>query len=65
VPLLAAGVIGGAGWFLLRRFTAGKPPDVDDSIWTGDGTLSFRRSAGCLKSSSDWARGWVGKRPRS
>jgi CIC family chloride channel protein len=46
VALAVAGVIGGVGWFLLRRFCAGLRSDVDDSVWTGDGTLSFRRSAG-------------------
>lgn len=46
VPLLVAGVIAGGGWFLLRRLTRGKRSDVDDTIWTGDGMLSFRRSAG-------------------
>jgi H+/Cl- antiporter ClcA len=46
VPLVTAGVIGGVGWFLLRRWTPGKRSDVDDTIWTGDGTLSFRRCAG-------------------
>lgn len=45
VPLLVAGVIAGVGWFLLRRYVRGST-DVDDSIWTGDGRLSFRRSAG-------------------
>lgn len=46
VPLLVAGVIGGVGWYVLRRLTPGKRSDVDDTIWTGDGTLSLRRSAG-------------------
>lgn len=45
VPLLVAGVIAGVGWFLLRRYVAGRT-DVDDSIWTGDGRLDVRRSAG-------------------
>lgn len=45
VPLLVAGVLGGVGWFLLRRFVPGRS-DVDDSIWTGDGILGLRRSAG-------------------
>jgi H+/Cl- antiporter ClcA len=46
VPLLVAGIIGGVCWFLLRRCTHGLRSDVDDAVWTGDGTLSFRRSAG-------------------
>jgi H+/Cl- antiporter ClcA len=45
VPLLVAGVIGGIGWWLLRRYVPGRS-DVDDSIWTGDGRLGFRRSLG-------------------
>jgi len=45
VPLLVAGVIGGIGWFLLRRYVPGRS-DVDDTIWTGDGTLGFRRGLG-------------------
>ena len=45
VPLLLAGVIGGVGWFLLRRYVPGRS-DVDDVIWTGDGTLGVGRSAG-------------------
>jgi H+/Cl- antiporter ClcA len=45
VPLLVAGVIAGVGWFLLRRWVPGRT-DVDDTIWTGDGTLGFRRSLG-------------------
>ncbi|MCE0766345.1 chloride channel protein [Pseudonocardia kujensis] len=45
LPLLVAGVIGGIGWFLLRRHVPGRS-DVDDAVWTGDGRLGFRRSAG-------------------
>ncbi|NYJ74318.1 chloride channel protein [Allobranchiibius huperziae] len=45
-PLLVAGVIGGVGWYLLRRFTPGRKSEVDDVLWTGEGRLSVRRSAG-------------------
>ncbi|MDN5915786.1 MAG: chloride channel protein [Pseudonocardia sp.] len=45
VPLLIAGVVAGLGWFLLRRYVPGST-DVDDSIWTGEGRLNVRRSAG-------------------
>lgn len=45
VPLLVAGVIAGVGWFLLRRYVAGRS-DADDAVWTGDGRLGFHRSAG-------------------
>jgi H+/Cl- antiporter ClcA len=44
LPLLVAGVVGGVGWFLLRRYVPGRS-DVDDTIWTGDGELGVRRSA--------------------
>ena len=44
-PLLVAGAVGGLAWYLLRRYTAGRS-DIDDAIWTGDATLSFRRSLG-------------------
>jgi H+/Cl- antiporter ClcA len=44
--LLTAGVVGGIGWFLLRRYTAGQKAEIDDAIWNGDGSLSFGRSLG-------------------
>jgi CIC family chloride channel protein len=44
--LLTAGVVGGVGWFLLRRYTAGQKAEIDDAIWNGDGSLSFGRSLG-------------------
>ncbi|HUZ44993.1 MAG TPA: chloride channel protein, partial [Acidimicrobiales bacterium] len=40
------GLVGGAAWYLLRRFTPGEKSEVDDTIWSGDGHLSFRRSLG-------------------
>jgi CIC family chloride channel protein len=45
ISLLLAGLIGGVAWYLLRRYTAGKS-EIDDSIWNGDGKLSWRRSLG-------------------
>jgi CIC family chloride channel protein len=45
ISLLLAGLIGGVSWYLLRRYTSGKS-EIDDSIWNGDGKLSFGRSAG-------------------
>lgn len=45
VPLLVAGVIAGVGWFLLHRYVPGRS-DVDESVWTGEGALGVRRSAG-------------------
>ena len=44
--LLIAGVFGGVAWFLLRRYTKGEPSEIDESLWNGDGHLSFRRSLG-------------------
>jgi chloride channel protein, CIC family len=44
--LLVAGLAGSVAWYLLRRYTKGEKSDVDDSIWTGDGRLSFRRCLG-------------------
>ena len=44
--LAAAGVFGGVAWYLLRRYTPGEKTDVEDSVWTGTGELSFRRSLG-------------------
>ena len=40
------GMVGGAAWYLLRRFTPGEKSEVDDAIWSGDGSLSFRRRLG-------------------
>ncbi len=44
--LAVAGVLGGVAWYLLRRYTPGERTDVEDSVWTGTGELSFRRSLG-------------------
>ena len=44
--LLIAGVFGGIGWFLLRRYIKGQPSKIDELLWHGDGQLSFRRSLG-------------------
>lgn len=38
--------MGGAGWFLVRRWKHWGSTDVDDEIWTGTANLSFRRSLG-------------------
>ena len=45
IVLPLGGLIGGVAWYLLRRYTDGKS-EIDDSIWNGDGKLSFRRSFG-------------------
>jgi CIC family chloride channel protein len=46
LPLLIGGVVGGLGWYLLRRSTPGKKSELDEVLWTGEGRLSFRRSIG-------------------
>lgn len=46
VPLLVAGVLGGGGWYLLRRFTPAAKSEADEVLWTGQGRLSLPRSAG-------------------
>jgi len=46
VVLVIAGAVAGVCWFWLRRITAGERSDLDDQLWTGDGSLSFRRSLG-------------------
>ncbi len=40
-----AGVIGGVGWYLLRRCTQGQRAEVDEAAWYGAG-LSWPRSLG-------------------
>ena len=40
-----AGVIGGVGWYLLRRFTAGQRAEADEAAWFGT-ELSWPRSLG-------------------
>ena len=44
--LLIAGVFGGVAWFLLRRYTQREPSEIDETLWNGDGRLSFRRCLG-------------------
>jgi H+/Cl- antiporter ClcA len=46
VSLAVAGVVGGLGWTLLRRYTKGQRSEVDEAVWAGDGSLSLPRSAG-------------------
>ena len=42
--LAVGGAVVGPAWYLLRRLTAGETTDLDDSLWTGHGDLSARRS---------------------
>ena len=46
IVLVLGGLVGGVGWFLLRRLKRWGSTDVDDEIWTGHALLSFRRSLG-------------------
>lgn len=41
--MAAGGAATGVAWYLLRRYTSGRRADLDDSIWSGYGDLSFRR----------------------
>jgi hypothetical protein len=52
VVLVLAGLVGGIGWFLLRRLTPGESTHVDDEVWTGTGP----------NSSSEPGRHWGGRR---
>lgn len=42
--LVIAGLIGAVAWYLIRRFLQNEKAEIDESIWSGDGELSMRRS---------------------
>ena len=42
--LVLAGIIGGLGWFLVRRYLKNERSEIDDAVWNGDGELGARRS---------------------
>src|SRR6202000_2871154 len=44
--LIVAGAIAGPAWFILRRYTSGQHSELDDALWSGDGSLSLPRSVG-------------------
>ena len=44
LALVIAGVIGGVGWFLVRRYFSHERSEIDDALWNGDGELGARRS---------------------
>jgi CIC family chloride channel protein len=44
LSLVIAGVIGGVAWFLVRRYMKGEKSEIDDAVWSGDGSLGLRRS---------------------
>jgi H+/Cl- antiporter ClcA len=43
VSLALAGVFGGIAWYLLRRYLSYESSEIDDAVWSGDGSLSLRR----------------------
>ncbi|HEY5304975.1 MAG TPA: chloride channel protein [Acidimicrobiales bacterium] len=42
--LVLAGVVGAAGWYLVRRYLSHERSEIDDALWNGDGELGLRRS---------------------
>jgi len=42
--LAIAGVVGAAGWYLVRRYLRHQRSHIDDAIWSGDANLGLRRS---------------------
>jgi len=42
--LVLAGVVGAAGWYLVRRYLSHEKSEIDDALWNGDGELGLRRS---------------------
>jgi H+/Cl- antiporter ClcA len=43
LSLLIAGLFGGIAWYLLRRYMKYENSEIDDAVWSGDGSLSFQR----------------------
>jgi CIC family chloride channel protein len=43
LSLLVAGMSGGVGWYLVRRYLGNDRADIDDAVWSGDAQLSLRR----------------------
>jgi CIC family chloride channel protein len=46
VSLIIAGLLGGVAWYVLRRYTKGQRSELDETLWNGDGKLSWPRSLG-------------------
>ncbi len=44
--LIVGGIVGGIGWYALRRWGDWGSTHVDNEVWTGQALLSFRRSFG-------------------
>ena len=48
LSLTIAGIFGGIAWYLVRRYLKDERSEVDEAVWSGDGSLGFRR---CLTTS--------------
>ena len=48
LSLTIAGIFGGISWYLVRRYLKDEKSEVDEAVWSGDGSLGFRR---CLTTS--------------
>ncbi|MBW4030877.1 MAG: chloride channel protein [Acidobacteria bacterium] len=44
LSMVIAGLIGGVGWYLVRRYFPHEKSEIDDALWNGDGELGVRRS---------------------
>ncbi|MGA2124494.1 MAG: chloride channel protein [Acidimicrobiales bacterium] len=44
MSLFIASVIGAISWFFIRRYLKHEKAEIDESLWSGDGELSLRRS---------------------
>lgn len=42
--IVAAGIVGAVGWYLIRRFLKNEKSEIDEAVWNGEGDLSVRRS---------------------
>jgi len=43
LSLTLGGVFAGVAWYLLRRYLKYDKSEIDDAVWSGDGSLSLRR----------------------
>jgi CIC family chloride channel protein len=43
LSLTLGGVFAGIAWYLLRRYLKYDKSEIDDAVWSGDGSLSLRR----------------------
>lgn len=45
LSLVVAGIFGAVSWYLIRRYLSREHSEIDEAVWSGNGELSFRRSA--------------------